>query len=198
MGLIVDREAFGALRDTLDESARIVFTNGCFDLLHLGHISLLNFARSLGDALVIGINSDASVAKLKGSGRPVVPQDERAAVLAAMPAVSFAIVFDELDPVETIKVVRPHVHVKGGDYRKEDMVETAVVEAQGGEVVLYPLVSGSSTSRLIEILRGRGDEAAQQDPQSQLARPDAASPSLKGPPYSEGTALNEPDIHARG
>ncbi len=158
MGLIVDREAFGALRDTLDESARIVFTNGCFDLLHLGHISLLNFARSLGDALVIGLNSDASVAALKGPGRPLVPEEERAAVLAALPAVSFVIIFDESDPVETIKAVRPHVHVKGGDYRKEDMVETAVVEAQGGEVVLYPLVSGSSTSRLIEIVRGQEGE----------------------------------------
>ena len=159
MGLIVSREAFGALRDTLDESARIVFTNGCFDLLHLGHLSLLNFARSLGDAVVIGINSDASVAALKGPGRPLVPQDERARLLAALPAVSFVIIFDELDPVETIKVVRPHIHVKGGDYRKEDMVETAVVEAQGGEVVLCPLVSGSSTSRLIETLRARTPDA---------------------------------------
>jgi len=162
MGLIVGRETFGALRDSLDDATRIVFTNGCFDLLHLGHISLLNFSRSLGDALVVGINSDASVRKLKGAGRPVIPEDERARIIAALPAVDFVIIFDELDPVKTIEAVRPHIHVKGGDYQKEDMKETAVVEALGGEVVIGPYLSGNSTSRLLEVIRARDDEESPQ------------------------------------
>jgi rfaE bifunctional protein nucleotidyltransferase chain/domain len=158
MGLVVSRETFRRLRDELDDSARIVFTNGCFDLLHIGHISLLNFAKSLGDALVVGLNSDASVTTLKGPERPLVGQAERAALLAALPAVDFVIIFDELDPCETVEAVRPHFHVKGGDYSKENMKETEVVERLGGEVVIGPLLHGKSTSRLIDLVRTRGED----------------------------------------
>ena len=155
MGLIVTREAFRGLRDSLGETSRIAFTNGCFDLLHVGHMSLLNFARSLGDALVVGINSDESVRQLKGEGRPLLAAPQRARMMASLPAVSFVIVFPELDPVETIKAVRPHFHVKGGDYSKEDMVETETVERLGGEVIITPYLSGSSTTQLIDLVRSR-------------------------------------------
>ena len=153
MGLTVDRDVFREFRDGLSNGSRIVFTNGCFDLLHIGHVSLLSFARSLGDALVVGINSDGSVRALKGPERPVVPQGERARLLAALPSVDFVLIFDELNPIETIKAVRPHIHVKGGDYAKDDMAETAIVEALGGEVVIGPYVTGSSTSQLIDVVR---------------------------------------------
>jgi rfaE bifunctional protein nucleotidyltransferase chain/domain len=155
MGLIVTREAFRGLRDSLDETSRIAFTNGCFDLLHVGHMSLLNFARSLGDALVVGINSDESVRQLKGEGRPLLAASQRARMMASLPAVSFVIIFSEPDPVETIRAVRPHFHVKGGDYSKEDMVETETVERLGGEVIITPYLSGSSTTQLIDLVRSR-------------------------------------------
>jgi rfaE bifunctional protein nucleotidyltransferase chain/domain len=148
MGLIVPRDVFRALRDHLDE-ARIVFTNGCFDLLHPGHLALLRHAASLGDALVVGLNSDASVRALKGPERPVVPELQRAQMLAALPLVAFVIVYDELQAVETIKAVRPHVYVKGGDYRKGDIPEVAVVESLGGEVVLARLIPGCSTTGIV-------------------------------------------------
>lgn len=154
MGLIVDRDAFRTFRDTLDE-ALIVFTNGCFDLLHSGHLTLLNHAAALGDTLVVGLNSDASVRRLKGPDRPVVPQQERARMLAALRSVDFVIVYDEDEAIETIRAVRPHVYVKGGDYRREDIVEVPTVEALGGEVVLVPHVPGRSTTRLINDVRTR-------------------------------------------
>ena len=150
MGLIVTREAFAALRDSLPDKTRIVFTNGCFDLLHVGHILLMNYARSLGDALVVGLNSDSSVRQLKGPRRPLVPQEERAAVMAALPSVDFVIIFDETLPIETVRAVRPAIHVKGGDYDAEQMPETPVVRALGGEVVIVPLVEGHSTTNLLE------------------------------------------------
>ena len=154
MGLIVSREAFATLRETLHPSARVVFTNGCFDLLHVGHLNLLNFARSLGDTLVVGLNSDASVKRYKGPDRPVVPQEERAEILVALAPVDFVIIFDEDDPRETIKSVQPRFHVKGADYAGQRLIEADEVEAHGGEVVLAPLVDNRSTTRLIQGLRG--------------------------------------------
>jgi rfaE bifunctional protein nucleotidyltransferase chain/domain len=154
MGLIVTREAFAAFRDTLGPEARIVFTNGCFDLLHVGHINLLNFARSLGDALVVGLNSDESVRRYKGPDRPVVRQGERAEILAALAPVDFVIIFDEDDPRETIAAVKPRYHIKGQDYSGQRLIEADEVEKHGGEVVLAPWVDNRSTTRLILGLRG--------------------------------------------
>lgn len=165
MGLIVGRDAFAAFRDTLPPTTRIVFTNGCFDLLHIGHVSLLNFARSLGDTLVVGLNSDASVKRYKGPGRPVVRQEERAEILAALAPVDFVIIFDEDDPRETIKRVKPRYHVKGADYGGKRLLEADEVEAHGGEVVIAPWIDNRSTTRLIQGLRssgGDGDEKADQ------------------------------------
>ena len=153
LGLIVSRDDFARLRERLSGDTQVVFTNGCFDLLHKGHARLLQHARGLGDVLVVGLNSDSSVARLKGAGRPILPQDERARTLAELWCVSFVIIFDELDPVETIKVVRPHVHVKGGDYAVEAIPEASMVQAMGGEVVIVPLVEGCSTTDIVQRLR---------------------------------------------
>jgi len=132
---------------------RIVFTNGCFDLLHSGHLALLQSAARLGDVLVLAINSDASVRRLKGTDRPLVPQAERAALLAALTFVDAVTVFDEDTPLETLESVRPHVLVKGGDYRPDQVVGRELVEASGGRVELVPLVPDKSTSALVERIR---------------------------------------------
>jgi len=135
---------------------RIVFTNGCFDLLHAGHLSLLSQAARLGDILVLAINSDASVRRLKGSERPLVPQEDRAAVLAALTFVDAVTIFDEDTPLETLQSVRPHILVKGGDYKLEDVVGRELLEATGGKVVLVPLTPEKSTTALVERIRSSG------------------------------------------
>jgi D-beta-D-heptose 7-phosphate kinase/D-beta-D-heptose 1-phosphate adenosyltransferase len=135
---------------------RIVFTNGCFDLLHAGHLSLLSQAASLGDILVLAINSDASVRRLKGPERPLVPQEDRAAVLAALGFVDAVTIFDEDTPLEVLQSVRPHVLVKGGDYRLDQVVGREFMEATGGRVALVPLTPEKSTSALVERIRSGG------------------------------------------
>ena len=132
---------------------RVVFTNGCFDLLHPGHIRCLEQARSLGDLLVVAINSDASVRRMKGAGRPVVPQQERAEVLAAMAAVDYVTVFEEETPQKIIARVLPQVLVKGGDWGSDQIVGRAEVEAAGGRVVAIPLEPGYSTTGILERIR---------------------------------------------
>ena len=129
---------------------RIGFTNGCFDLLHRGHIRLLAEARAACDRLVVGLNSDASTARLKGEGRPINPAEGRAEVLAALEAVDLVVVFEQDTPLELIGQVRPMVLVKGADYRLEDVVGRKVVEAAGGDVILVDLVQGQSTSGLVQ------------------------------------------------
>jgi len=128
---------------------RVVFTNGCFDLLHRGHIRYLERARSLGDLLVVALNSDASVRRLKGKTRPVVPETERAEVLAALAAVDLVMIFDELDPARVIRAVRPDVLVKGGDWPVDRIVGADFVQSRGGTVRSLPYVEGMSTSALI-------------------------------------------------
>lgn len=132
---------------------RIVFTNGCFDLLHVGHIALLQEAAKRGDVLVLAINSDASVRRLKGAGRPIVPASERAALLAALGCVDAVTIFDEDTPHETLRQIRPHVLVKGRDYGVTDVVGRELVEADGGRVELVPLVDSRSTSAIVEQIR---------------------------------------------
>jgi D-beta-D-heptose 7-phosphate kinase/D-beta-D-heptose 1-phosphate adenosyltransferase len=128
---------------------RIVFTNGCYDLIHVGHISLLERARQQGDRLIIAINSDNSVRKLKGPSRPMVGEEERARVLAALSAVDAVVIFSESTPLELIRAVRPDVLVKGGDYIEDTVVGALDVRSWGGRVCLIPLVEGFSTSKLI-------------------------------------------------
>jgi D-beta-D-heptose 7-phosphate kinase/D-beta-D-heptose 1-phosphate adenosyltransferase len=133
---------------------RVVFTNGCFDLLHVGHITLLEQAHRFGDRLIVAINSDASVSALKGPTRPIVGQRERARVLAALAAVDAVVVFDDATPLELIAATRPDVLVKGGDYVVATVVGAAEVESWGGQVKIVPIVAGYSTTRLID--RGAG------------------------------------------
>ena len=133
---------------------RVGFTNGCFDLLHPGHVKLLAGARAACDRLVVGLNGDASVTRLKGAGRPVQPVQSRAEVLAALEAVDLVVVFDEDTPEKLIARVKPTVLVKGSDYKREDVVGHAIVEALGGEVILIDLVPGQSTTSMVERSRG--------------------------------------------
>jgi len=128
---------------------RVAFTNGCFDLLHIGHITVLEQARRFGDRVIVAINSDASVRGLKGPGRPVVGERERARVLAALAAVDAVVIFGEPTPLEVIVASRPDVIVKGGDYTVETVVGTSEVLAWGGQVKIVPLIEGFSTTRLI-------------------------------------------------
>ena len=128
----------------------IVFANGVFDLLHPGHVRYLRHARSLGDALVVGLNSDGSVRENKGPGRPIVPEDERAEIVAALACVDAVVVFDEPTPQTIIEALQPDVLVKGADYKKEQVVGWDFVEANGGRVALAPLISGRSTSAVIQ------------------------------------------------
>src|SRR5262249_41045433 len=131
------------------QGLRIGFTNGCFDLLHPGHIKLLRKARTACDRLIVGLNGDASVRRLKGEGRPIQDAHARAEVLAALDAVDLVVVFDQNPPVDLIRRVRPKVLIKGGDYRHEQVVGRDLVEADGGEVVVIDLVPGFSTSRIV-------------------------------------------------
>jgi rfaE bifunctional protein nucleotidyltransferase chain/domain len=133
---------------------RVVFTNGVFDLLHPGHIDLLTAARAAGDALIVGVNSDASVRRLgKGPERPVRREGDRAYVLAALAAVDRVVIFDEDTPLELVRALEPDVLVKGGDYREETIVGAKEVRARGGNVIVFPLREGHSTTSIIERLR---------------------------------------------
>lgn len=132
---------------------RFVFTNGCFDVIHPGHIALLREARRLGDYLLVGLNRDRSVRGLKGKGRPVQDEASRATVLAALTVVDGVVLFEEETPLELIRTLVPDVLVKGGDYAKDQVVGREVVEAAGGRVVIIPLLPGQSSSTLVERLR---------------------------------------------
>ena len=129
---------------------RVLVTGGCFDLLHAGHVATLRAARALGDCLVVCLNSDASVRRLKGADRPVVPQDDRAAVLDALGSVDAVAVFDEDTPEAILDGLRPDVFVKGGDYSEDELPEAALLRSWGGRVVILPYVEGRSTTRMIE------------------------------------------------
>lgn len=144
----------GLLAQRRAAKQRVVFTNGCFDLMHVGHVRYLEEARALGDLLVVGVNSDASVRALnKGTERPIVPQDQRAEVLAALACVDYVVVFGEPDPGRLIAELQPDVLVKGGDWAPERIVGRETVEARGGLVRTIPLVPDVSTTSLIETIR---------------------------------------------
>ena len=133
---------------------RVVFTNGVFDLLHPGHVDVLVAARDRGDALVVGLNSDSSVRRLKGPERPVRSEAERAYVLAALEAVDAVVLFEQDTPLDLVVALEPDVIVKGGDYNEDTIVGAAEVRARGGDVVVVPLTPGQSTTSIIEKLRG--------------------------------------------
>ena len=147
-------EAFLA---AMPRSGTLCFTNGCFDMLHPGHVRYLADARALGDFLVVGLNSDASVARLKGPGRPLQDEAARAALLLGLRSVDAVIRFDEDTPLELIRALQPDVLVKGGDYTPDTVVGREIVESRGGKLVLIPFLPGHSTSRIEQRIRsGRG------------------------------------------
>ena len=151
---IQPREKLGALMETLRrENKKIVFTNGCFDLLHVGHMYLLREAKQLGDVLVVGLNSDASVRRLKGDHRPIVSAEDRAYAIAALESVDYLVIFDEPDPMTLLRLIRPHVLVKGDDYAASEVVGADLLESYGGVTRLIPIRRGISTSRLLEKIR---------------------------------------------
>lgn len=142
---------------------RIVFTNGCFDILHRGHAEYLFRAKSLGDILIVGVNSDSSVRRLKGEGRPILDQQTRAYLIASLSCVDYVFVFDELRPHRALSLIKPDVHVKGGDYTEAELPETPIVKSYGGEVVILPLVKSESTTQIIERVK-RGVAATAVEP----------------------------------
>ncbi len=156
-GRIVTAEELAQLRDEADRAGRrLVFTNGCFDLLHAGHVRYLQQARELGDALAVGLNSDRSVRELKGEGRPINRQDDRAEVLAALGCVDYVVIFDGKRATDVLRTVRPHVYAKGGDYTPDslDPEERAALAEAGSGIKILPLVPGRSTTSVVERLRG--------------------------------------------
>jgi rfaE bifunctional protein nucleotidyltransferase chain/domain len=142
-----------AARGLQASGGKVVFTNGCFDILHPGHIELLRQARQLGDALVVAINSDSSVQRLKGAGRPIFPEKERAEILAALEMVDYVCTFDEDTPLEAILKIRPDILVKGADWT-DNIVGEPEVKGWGGKVVAIPLIAGKSTTGIIERILG--------------------------------------------
>jgi len=134
------------------EGKRVVWTNGCFDILHVGHVRSLRDAKALGDVLVVGINSDASVRKIKGEGRPVVGQDDRAELLSALEPVDYVTIFEETDPVAVLSKLKPDIHCKGAEYAdgKRPVPERDIVLGYGGEIRFLPLHEGRSTSGMLE------------------------------------------------
>ena len=130
----------------------IVTSNGCFDILHTGHVEYLEEASSLGDILIIGINSDSSVKKIKGKDRPVNSENDRASIVASLGFVDYCVIFNEDTPVELLNKIRPDIHVKGGDYRADEIIEKKIVEENGGIIKILPLVRGYSTTGLLDRL----------------------------------------------
>lgn len=152
--IISREEATRWVRELQGRGLKVVFTNGCFDLLHPGHVAYLEEARSLGDALLVAVNTDASARRLqKGEGRPVNPEADRVRMLAALAAVDRVVLFAEDTPLEIITALQPDILVKGGDYRLEEVAGREVVLARGGQVLILPFRKGYSTTRLLERLR---------------------------------------------
>ncbi|MGO9621413.1 MAG: D-glycero-beta-D-manno-heptose 1-phosphate adenylyltransferase [Desulfobaccales bacterium] len=155
---VVTREAAARwVREQQAQRHQVVFTNGCFDLLHPGHVAYLEQARTLGEALIVGVNTDASARRLdKGQGRPLTPEADRARVLAALACVDRVVLFAEDTPLELIILLQPDILVKGGDYKESEIVGRAEVLARGGQVLTLPFVPGYSTTALLQRLR-RGE-----------------------------------------
>lgn len=153
--MLIDREFGKQLVEMLKtQNKKVVFTNGCFDILHVGHLRYLNDAKRQGDILIVGVNSDSSVKKLKGESRPINNQYDRAEMLGGLKAVDFTVIFEEDTPEELIACLKPSIHVKGGDYTKDDLPETKIVESYGGEVRILSFVEGKSTTNIVKKIQG--------------------------------------------
>jgi rfaE bifunctional protein nucleotidyltransferase chain/domain len=154
------KELLRIVNDLKAKGKRIVFTNGCFDLLHIGHVRYLEEAKARGDVLVVGVNSDSSVRKLKGPKRPILPEEERAEILSGLGCVDYVTLFEERDPLKLITSLQPNVLAKGGDWTKEQIVGREMVERSGGEVVIIPFVEKASTSNVIGTILKRYEKSA--------------------------------------
>lgn len=153
---IKNREELKVILDKArSQGKKIVTTNGCFDILHLGHVRYLQEAKKAGDILVVAINSDDSVRAIKGEKRPLLPENERAELLAALECVDYVMIFPELDPIAFLNDLRPDIHVKGGDYTLDQVIERETVESLGGKMLLMPGSPGKSTTNLIKLILER-------------------------------------------
>ena len=151
---ILDKERLLVkLTDWKEENKKIVFTNGCFDLIHLGHIEVIARSADLGDILIIGVNTDKSIKRLKGKNRPIVEEISRAKQLAALEFVDAVVFFDQDTPIDLIKVINPNVITKGGDYKTDQVIGNDIVTQNNGEVVIIPLTQGYSTTSILEKIR---------------------------------------------
>jgi D-glycero-beta-D-manno-heptose 1-phosphate adenylyltransferase len=156
MKKLLDIAALAELVEELKNTKRkIMFTNGCFDIIHAGHVRYLQAARQLGDVLIVGLNSDNSVSLLKGPTRPINNQEDRAEVLAALSAVDYVIIFGEQTAEKLIRVIKPDIYVKGGDYVVANLPEAELIDKLGGEIVLIPEVQGRSSSNIINKIKGK-------------------------------------------
>lgn len=148
--MVIDRKNIGNVVTTLKaEGKKIVFTNGCFDILHVGHVRYLNEAKALGDILILGLNSDSSVKSLKGSNRPINNESDRAEVLSALKAIDYVVIFDEKTAENIVGEVKPDIYAKGGDYSIDTLPEAKIVAEHGGKTVLLQLVNGKSSTNII-------------------------------------------------
>jgi len=141
------------IKDLKNQNKKIVTTNGVFDILHLGHIKYLREAKKLGDVLIIALNSDSSVKQIKGPERPINSQEVRAETLAALEFVDYIIIFNETDPIKILSEIKPDIHVKGGDYKINQIIEREIVEKNNGKIILIPEIKGYSTTELIKRIR---------------------------------------------
>ena len=153
--LLINKETLKEIIQELKiQNKKVVFTNGCFDILHVGHLRYLTEARKQGDVLVVGVNSDASVKRLKGETRPINSELDRCEMLSGLKPVDYTVIFEEDTPEELIKKLKPSIHVKGGDYKKEDLPETKIVESYGGEVRILTFIEGKSTTNIVKKIQG--------------------------------------------
>jgi len=156
VGVLVTQSQLLEIRAAAKRAGQtVVFTNGCFDLIHRGHVELLNRAKALGDILIVGLNTDASMRRIKGDSRPILPQEDRAFLLINLRAVDYVCFFEEDTPEQMIRALRPDVLVKGADYQLDQVVGADIVQQAGGRVVLIDLIQGRSTTGLIELILER-------------------------------------------
>jgi rfaE bifunctional protein nucleotidyltransferase chain/domain len=153
-GKVKDRDEIASIADEARKSGKkAVFTNGCFDLLHRGHVHILRQAKAAGDLLIVGINSDSSVKSIKGPTRPILPQTDRVELIAAMEMVDYVVLFDEPDPYRLIAAIKPNVLAKGGDWSADKIVGADIVAQNGGRILVIPYLDGFSTTEIIERIR---------------------------------------------
>jgi glycerol-3-phosphate cytidylyltransferase len=149
--IVISRETARRLSRSLHvQGQKLVFTNGCFDILHIGHVKYLEKAKSLGDVLMVGINSDRSAKILKGPGRPLITEEERAKIISSLYSVDYAIIFDEETPIQLISELKPNIHVKGGDYTMQNLPEYNIVYSYGGKIKILSYINGKSTTNIIK------------------------------------------------